>query len=318
MQTAARSGRRKRKGDNVTKTDKAVEWICAMAADNAHGYDQNGRWGPDYDCSSLVISAWEQAGTMVKSRGATYTGNMRPVFLRCGFEDVTGSVDLPSGAGLRRGDVLLNVTHHTAMYIGGGQLVHAAGNERGGAAGGRTGDQTGGEITARSYYNFPWDCVLRLREDGEEPEKDETEERGGVTYVVREGDTLWSIAEKLLGTGSAWPVIQSLNSLAGTAIFPGQVLRIMEPASRPPEAGAGPEAREECECVLPLLRRGDVSEAVAAAQTLLLLRGARLPLWGTDGEYGAETERAVESFRRECGSGGTVDASTWERLIKGA
>lgn len=48
----------------------AVIWALAIANDNSHGYDQAHRWGIDYDCSSLVISAFEHAGVPVKSKGA--------------------------------------------------------------------------------------------------------------------------------------------------------------------------------------------------------------------------------------------------------
>ena len=62
--------------------DKAITQMEVWAADDSHGSDQSARGGPDYDCSSAVISAWELAGAPVKSGGATYTGNMRSVFLR--------------------------------------------------------------------------------------------------------------------------------------------------------------------------------------------------------------------------------------------
>ena len=51
----------------MTKIEKAVTWALAIANDNTHGYDQQYRWGPDYDCSSLIISAWQQAGVPVKT-----------------------------------------------------------------------------------------------------------------------------------------------------------------------------------------------------------------------------------------------------------
>ena len=151
----------------MSKSEKAISQMEAWAADDSHGYDQANRWGPDYDCSSAVISAWELAGVPVKTNGATYTGNMRGIFLRCGFEDVTASVDLSTGTGLRRGDVLLNIRHHTAMYCGDGQEVEASINENGTTTGGQTGDQTGREFLVRPYRNYPWVCVLRYTGGGE-------------------------------------------------------------------------------------------------------------------------------------------------------
>lgn len=62
---------------------------------------------------------------------------------------------------LKRGDILLNEKHHTAIYVGDGNIVHASLNEKGGIYGGQSGDQTGKEICIRSYYDRPWDLVLR-------------------------------------------------------------------------------------------------------------------------------------------------------------
>lgn len=153
----------------MTKTEKAIQQMEAWANDDSHGYDQTYRWGEkgDYDCSSATISAWELAGVPVKSKGATYTGNMRKVFIGCGFEDVTAEVNRANGAGMKRGDVLLNEAHHVAMYCGDGKEVEASINEMGTATGGRPGDQTGKEFLIRSYRNYPWDCILRYKEVAE-------------------------------------------------------------------------------------------------------------------------------------------------------
>ncbi|WP_394913315.1 glucosaminidase domain-containing protein [uncultured Robinsoniella sp.] len=154
--------------DTMTKTEKATQQMEAWARDNSHGYDQIYRWGEkgDFDCSAAVIQAWQNAGVPVKSNGATYTGNMLNVFKRCGFIDVTSQVNRSTGAGLKRGDVLLNTSHHTAMYCGNGYEVEASINEKGTATGGKPGDQTGREFLIRAYRNYPWTHVLRYPESG--------------------------------------------------------------------------------------------------------------------------------------------------------
>lgn len=156
----------------MNKAEKAACLMETWAKDDRHGYDQAQRWGErgDYDCSAAVISAYELAGVPVRSGGATYTGNMRGAFLRCGFKDVTQEVDLNTGRGLRRGDVLLNYQHHTAMYCGDGREVEASINELGTVTGGQPGDQTGREFLIRGYRNYPWDAVLRYTgtEDAED------------------------------------------------------------------------------------------------------------------------------------------------------
>lgn len=150
----------------MSKTETAIAWMEEVAKDNSHGYDQKYRWGEkgDYDCSSAVITAWETAGIPVKTKGATYTGNMYSVFKKCGFKDVTAAVYLKTGSGLMRGDVLLHPKYHTAMYCGNKQIVQASINEKGKVTGGTPGDQTGKEFLIRSYYNYPWTYVLRYPE----------------------------------------------------------------------------------------------------------------------------------------------------------
>lgn len=145
----------------MTPIEIATQWMEALATDDTHGYDQIYRWGEkgDYDCSSAIITAWKTAGVPLT---CTYTGNMKADMISKGFMDVTSSVNLSTGAGLIRGDVLLNEAHHVAMYIGDGKEVEASINERGGATGGTPGDQTSREILIRTYRNYPWNCILRF------------------------------------------------------------------------------------------------------------------------------------------------------------
>ena len=112
-----------------------------------------------------------------------YIGN-RDAFLKNGFVDVTSKVNVATGSGLLRGDVLLNEAHHVAMYCGNGKEVEASINEKGTAHGGKPGDQTGKEFLIRSYRNYPWNCVLRYR--GNIFSASDTEKKQNtVAYVAR-------------------------------------------------------------------------------------------------------------------------------------
>lgn len=147
-------------GDTVI--DRAVNWAVGIANSSAHGYDRTNRWGPDYDCSALVISAYEKAGVPVRSKGgAQSTHNMYNVFTKYGFKNVTSSVSRSTGKGTKKGDILLKVGHTAMVIEDDGRIVHAVGNEKGTGTGGKTGDQTGNEIKVASYYNSPWTYVLR-------------------------------------------------------------------------------------------------------------------------------------------------------------
>ena len=50
----------------------------------------------------------------------------------------------------------------------------------------------------------------------------------GHTYTVRKGDTLWGIAEKMLGMGRRFTEIKDLNGLTTDIIHPGQILKLPE------------------------------------------------------------------------------------------
>lgn len=144
----------------MTIPESAVQWAVKIANDQSHGYSQQNRFGPDYDCSSLILSAYKQAGVPIDWNVVCYTGNLQNL-KQYGFADVTNKVNLNTGTGLQPGDILWyhisGTNGHTALYAGNGQIVHARGQSYGSP---KTGDQ-GSEIAVTAYYRGKWQHVYR-------------------------------------------------------------------------------------------------------------------------------------------------------------
>lgn len=131
----------------------AVDFMIKIADDDSHGYDQEKRNSPDYDCSSLVATALWEAGFRVSPY--SWTGNLQTQLRACGFVDC-----IPPW---KAGDIHLNEKHHVCMSINENQIAQASINEKGTVTGGARGDQTGKEIYIRDYYEYRygWDVHLR-------------------------------------------------------------------------------------------------------------------------------------------------------------
>lgn len=148
-----------------TKGRQAAENAKAIAGDSVHGYNntKGKRSGnPDYACSSFVADCYIKSGVDLGCKcGDVYTKDMRRIFTKHGFKDVTGKVDLHTGNGLRIGDVLVKPGSHTEIYVGDGKLAGARGNANSGQPEhGKGGDQ-GGEIAVSGYYYFGQTICLR-------------------------------------------------------------------------------------------------------------------------------------------------------------
>ena len=188
---------------------RAAAAMEAYCADSSHGYDQADRWGPDFDCSSLVLQCYRDAGLPLAAAG--YTGNMEAILLGTGlFRAYKDSGHTADTRCAMRGGVYLNTARHTCMAL-----------------------DDGPELSGR--------------------------------------------------TGAA----------------------------------AASPARKTCSAVLPELEKGCAGAGVAALQTLLLLRGETLPLYGADGEFGEETDAAVRRFQADRGleTDGVAGENTWAALV---
>lgn len=151
--------------------DRAVDWAVGIANDNSHGYT-NGKWGPEYSCISLIMEAFTAAGLDL---GKCNIDKLPDRLIARGFEDVTADVDLATGQGLTKGDILWYIkpdNHgHTEMYIGSGQMVGARGDTDG-----KPGDSKGDEISVMVYQDLGWQRVFRIPGGYTNEAEQETEE----------------------------------------------------------------------------------------------------------------------------------------------
>lgn len=143
-----------------------IETAKRICKDDSIGYSQINRWlNPDVDCSSFVYICAKEAGYTTRW-GSGYTGTMLSDFTAAGFEKIPYySVGLK---GLLPGDILLNTTYHTEIYIGDGYFAGANKDENGGSKGLQGGDQTGVEVYIKKAYEYSkgWEWVLRPPKDG--------------------------------------------------------------------------------------------------------------------------------------------------------
>lgn len=314
----------------MTVIESAVQWAIKTANDNSHGYSQRDRWGPDYDCSSFVITAYQQAGVPVRTKGASYTGNMRPAFLACGFEDVTDQIGLSTGHGVQAGDVLLNYAAHTCLAIGNGSVANCRTSE----GNDQTGDQSGKEIRLQGYWNYPWNCVLRYK-GGPAPSTGATES-GSVSSNLRKGAkgaAVKALQQKLISLGyscgkcgadgefgndtmKSVAEFQEDHDLPATGEVDAktqEALNGAKPEEKPAESTAD-DGTEHQWTPPDLTMIGAFSASCVVLQALLNAHG-----WDcgkADGVYGAKTQAAVNQAKNFYGMepDGKCTEVLWEKL----
>jgi len=162
---------------SINRGQVAADIHKRMVNDNRFGYSWEERWGAkpekwtvggvsfdmpvgDYDCSSSCTQAWRKALTGTKYAkaldAATYTGNMREVFVKSGL-----FAWKPISFIASPGDLYLNEQNHVAMCQGQSPdlLSEFSWGDKG-AYGNRRGDQSGREAAVNAYYDYPWDGIL--------------------------------------------------------------------------------------------------------------------------------------------------------------
>lgn len=162
---------------NQAVNDLVADLAIESANNNHVGYDQDERetfWehlkASNYrpsqitedceaDCSSGVVAVIKAVGFLLGMDSLkaiptdAWTGNMREVLTRAGFNVYTDMKYRNTDAYLPRGAVLLNVDHHTCIHVGNGAIL---------------GDQVqGGNLVRRLQAELNAQCGASLAVDGE-------------------------------------------------------------------------------------------------------------------------------------------------------
>jgi hypothetical protein len=187
----------------IGKGQIAADVHRRMVEDERFGYSWEERWGSkdekwtvdgvsftmsvgDYDCSSSSITAWKKALTGTKYArvldGASYTGNMREVFVRSGLFEWKPISFIASP-----GDLYLSESNHVAVCQRQvpDELSEFSWGDNG-AYGNRRGDQSGFESRVNPYYDYEpdgWDGILHY--NGKADEKS-TSSKGSTSHNTAE------------------------------------------------------------------------------------------------------------------------------------
>lgn len=163
----------------ISAAEKIAQCAEHIANDDSHGYSQPNRkgWGSeglkfsdgslysvhrgDYDCSEMARQCAEAAGLLAPD-SYMWTGNEDSVLTGAGFSRLPYSTN-----NLVRGDILWK-PGHTGIYLGGGMMADAHGDEWGGIDGPTEGDQTGREIEIRPVTSCSWQTTYRPPSSHEE------------------------------------------------------------------------------------------------------------------------------------------------------
>ena len=208
--------------------------------------------------------------------------------------------------------VIQFILSHFPTFIGNGQVVSASKNENNGYHGGKPGDQSGKEIKLQSYYNFPWDCVLRYTEDSSTTDPDPEPQPTAGNAKIRKGQ---GYANKFANAGiSITGKRDAATKKAGVKVLQTALNR---------DYGAGLDVdgiwgtNTDNALGQHYVKNGETQYMVTAAEILLLLRaydpnGVEIP-----GTFGSGLLSAVKAFQKAQGLtvSGTCDRNTFLKLI---
>lgn len=199
--------------------NNANDYMYNLVTDKKHGYSQSNRYGPDYDCSSSIMSSLKHGGKFDVPVKGVNTASMKKYLEKIGYKVVSNS-EKPQKNDIKLRPATSKRGGHVVMFRS-STMVMEFSSSRGHK---EKGDQTGTESWCHKWNadrNGDFTYTLRYNATGK---KYKPKKSTSVKYTVKKGDTLSGIAKKYKTTVSHLGSINKIKDF--NKIYIGQVLKI--------------------------------------------------------------------------------------------
>jgi len=171
-----------------------------------------------YDCAGLVKSYWMQADPHTAAKYVEkYDKSAAGLKACCKTKGPISSIPETPGA------LVFIGTRHVGIYAGGGKVLEAKGFSYGvvETALAKGAWDAWGKLDWLDYGDTPTPSTAPVPTPAPAP--------GERTHTVKQGDTLWALAARYLGSGQRWQEIQKLNGgIDPRNLRIGMILKIPE------------------------------------------------------------------------------------------
>lgn len=203
----------------MANINDANNYMYNLVTDKKHGYSQENRYGPDYDCSSSIMTSLKMGGKFDVPVKGVNTASMKKYLEKIGYKVVSNS-EKPQKNDIKLRPATAKRGGHVVMFRS-PTMVMEFSSSRGHK---EKGDQTGTESWCHKWdskRNSDFTYTLRYKPTAK---KETPKKSTSVKYTVKKGDTLSGIARKYKTTVSHLGNINHIKDF--NKIYAGQVLKI--------------------------------------------------------------------------------------------